>query len=247
MQRTDSILNLLADYRILSTKDLIQLLKHSPQMIRKKLRQFKEKHQIQEIKPSAGALKYYELTQKGHSHLKHPTKYKPFPLPLYTHQLLLNRFRFELTQLLPNLSLDFRTETSLLHPTIQLPTPQSPNSPHFVPDATLIASNGTQKLLHFVEIDCGTESLRSHKHYHQSLLHKLDSYRIHRGLNKSNFLGDDQSFNGYRVLFVTDSQTRYNAICELVTSERWCDFIWVADISDLNQWARGGTTYASLF
>lgn len=100
-----------------------------------------------------------------------------------------------------------------------------------VPDGVLVieqASTG-KKLLHFVEADCGSETLRSQKNY--SLEHKLEKYVSLFEDPKAcepvcTALG--YAFSGFRVLFVAKDGKRVGAVMP-VAERLSAEFVWFAE------------------
>ena len=126
----------------------------------------------------------------------------------------------------------------------------------FIPDGVfyLKSNNQNRSLLFFLEVDMGTESLNSRSTKSNNIARKIINYRAYfltekykRYQKKWNTL-----FNGFRLLFLTNTTERKNRISDLVSSEKTNHFIWVAHQFDLFDkglggkiWARGGNLFAS--
>lgn len=122
----------------------------------------------------------------------------------------------------------------------------------FIPDGVFSIGSTTLKrtLLFFVEVDMGSETNASEKDDPNDFLEKTRNYRAYF-LSKAYKRYEHWrrcKFNGFRVLVVTNTHARMEALCRLVNTSQASDFIWLTSkplllnqgISD-NIWARGGS------
>lgn len=177
------------------------------------------------------------------------------------HELLLNWFRVHLNLLtikIRDLTTDFISSTT--------PFLQSQNNGlalisenfkqddrfiEFIPDGvfSIINKEKNKSLLFFLEVDMGTESLNSNRLKSINISTKIKNYRVYFQSQKYKRYESrwDAKFNGFRLLFLTNSSKRKENISKLVSAERSNDFIWIADQHEMFEkglggkiWARGG-------
>lgn len=121
-----------------------------------------------------------------------------------------------------------------------------------IPDAAFCVTHGAARrsVLFFVEADRGTESLISGNAAATSINAKFDAYRDVFAHGAYKVYGDAWGiqFRGFRVLFLTEDESRAQRIHELTHSNRPSGYIWTANRQDLCQhgagaciWRRGGT------
>jgi hypothetical protein len=120
-----------------------------------------------------------------------------------------------------------------------------------IPDGvfTITDKKAKKALLFFLEVDMGTETLASPTLSPGDIKQKINNYQ---SLFKygtydrySNIVNN--KFNGFRLLFLTDTVNRKESICHLVQSMPPSDFIWVTNQQQVTIngaaaeiWARGG-------
>lgn len=180
------------------------------------------------------------------------------------HQLLLNWVRIHLAQVervLPQLEIRFLAHNSPFVPVefscLSITTDMEPElaRPQRVisikPDATFsICDRDRDKtLLFFLEIDLGTETLASPQRELTDIRQKILNYGMCFDLQtykRYEKLWDCQ-LNGFRLLFITDSLVRLNALSSLVQEMPPSDFIWLTEHARMFKdgisgeiWARGG-------
>lgn len=177
------------------------------------------------------------------------------------HELLINWFRIHLQYIpekLIDLTADFITAITPFLPLknngrslISEQFEFEKSRFEFIPDGVFYikSTNQNKSLLFFLEVDMGTESLNSRSTKSNNITRKIQNYRAYflsenykRYQKKWNTL-----FNGFRLLFLTNSTERKNRISNLVSNEKTNDFIWVSHQFDMFDkglggkiWARGG-------
>lgn len=120
-----------------------------------------------------------------------------------------------------------------------------------VPDGVFTITDGQcgKTLLFFLEADLGTETLASRKRSPGDVRQKILNYRAEFRVGGYKRYGGttSSSLNGFRVLFVTQSATRFAALCRLVAATSPSDFVWVTEERRMfaqglsgRIWARGG-------
>lgn len=180
------------------------------------------------------------------------------------HQLLINWFHIHLVHLersLPRLAIRFFP--AFHHPiqaTGEVPVAGRDQGARHggadehaqsVPDGvfTITDSQCGKTLLFFLEADLGTETLASRKRGPGDVRQKILNYRAEfRAGGYKRYGGTNaSSLNGFRVLFVTQSATRFAALCRLVAATSPSDFVWVTEERRMfaqgltgRIWARGG-------
>jgi len=179
------------------------------------------------------------------------------------HQLLINWFHIHLVHLersLPQLTIRFFP--AFHHPiqaTGEVPVAGRDQSARHgadehaqsVPDGvfTITDSQCGKTLLFLLEADLGTETLASRKRGPGDVRQKILNYRAEfRAGGYKRYGGTNaSSLNGFRVLFVTQSATRFVAMCRLAAASSPSDFVWVTEERRMfaqglsgRIWARGG-------
>jgi hypothetical protein len=126
----------------------------------------------------------------------------------------------------------------------------------FIPDGVFsIASKEQNKsLLFFLEVDMGTESVISSRSTTESISQKIHNYKAYY-LSKKYERYEKKwgcSFNGFRVLFMTNTTSRRLTLSRFISSDRTNDFIWITGQDQMFQhgvggkiWTRGGDTSSS--
>jgi len=185
------------------------------------------------------------------------------------HQLLVNWFRIQLSlveKIVPMLSVRFLSPTSPFlqygpddRPLVADRAPAHESKEEmigFIPDGVFaIADRERDKaVLFFLEVDMGTETLASPHRNRQDLRSKI---LIYQGYFRSQLYKRygrfwDCSFQGFRLLFVTHTAERLDAVCRLVRDMLPSDFVWLTDQSQLFSggawggiWSPGGRLDAS--
>lgn len=182
------------------------------------------------------------------------------------HELLVNWFRIHLMHIekqAPELSVDF---ISPMTPFLQLRKDGSPlisdivtiggQDRTFVPDGvfSIAHKNQQKRLLFFLEVDMGTESIISSNGKTDTISQKVLNYSSYHasGGYKRYQRKWDCALNGFRVLFVTNTPQQKETISRFLRESRSNDFVWVTDQKQIfqhglgaNIWARGGHTETS--
>ncbi len=179
------------------------------------------------------------------------------------HELAVNWIRIHLAYLqkqLTELSADF------ISPTTPFLPPRKDGSPlisdsvtindkknTFIPDGVLSIAHEAQKkrLLYFLEVDMGTESITSSTGESDTIQQKIMNYHIYfltKGYKRYQKKWDCD-LNGFRVLFVTNNNQQKEAISRFLRESKSNDFVWVTTQKQLFQyglsgtiWVRGGDT-----
>ena len=180
------------------------------------------------------------------------------------HELLVNWFRIHLIQIervIPVLSIEYFSSQAVPFeqgsdkPPLLLervPSNGEQEEPtEFIPDgAFAITQKEKEKtLLFFLEVDMGTETIasldRNSKDVRQKIINyqglfSSGGYKKYEGILKSNL-------NGFRLLFLTNTTSRFTALCGLTQELRPSDFVWLTNQKKMfsdglsgNIWARGG-------
>ena len=125
------------------------------------------------------------------------------------------------------------------------------NRSTLIPDGViLITLKKTRKtLLYFLEVDMGSETLVSISGKSNDLMQKIQKYQRlfkNKTYSKYNEIAN-YKLNGFRLLFLTATESRKISICRLVENAPPSDFIWVTDKDSMMNhgvsdkiWARGG-------
>jgi len=104
-------------------------------------------------------------------------------------------------------------------------------------------------LLFFLEVDMGTETLQSTKGNPNTIEQKVLNYQtmFQKKVYKRYEEIFNANFNGFRLLFLTNTLQRKKSLCELVRMMTPTDFVWVTDQEQMSAhgvsadiWSRGG-------
>lgn len=199
--------------------------------------------------------------------INNQTKYvsnQSYDSALIEHDLLLNWFLIHLTQL-ERLEARFKVSTiatnqqHLFHVESIQSIEMVQNSKSAVPDdkQTLIPdavfyitdTKMKKSLLFFLEVDRGTEALSSTVNNQQNIEEKINAYQsiFRAGIYKHYKRITRNELNGFRLLFLTNTDTRMKAICRITRNMPPSDFVWVTNQDLLFKkgaaakiWYRGG-------
>ena len=181
------------------------------------------------------------------------------------HLLLVNWFRIHLLQIertIPPLSIQF------LSPTSPAPAENTDDSPpisestptnnrlkkfdQFIPDGVFSITNREiegKTLLFFLEVDMGTETIASMDRASKDIRRKILNYQelFRSGGYKRYESVFESKLNGFRLLFLANSEARLISLCRIVREIPPSDFIWLTDQGRMFShglaakiWARGG-------
>lgn len=180
------------------------------------------------------------------------------------HQLLVNWFQIHLGHIkhvIPELSVKFLSPTSPYlkvdhnhRPFIyeQLPVENKRPKPHgFTPDGVFSITHEKMKksLLFFLEVDLGTESVSSLDRGQRDIRQKILNYQ--RYFQSRRYKRYEKTWNtrfkGFRLLFLTNTNSRLTALSRLVQEMPPSGFIWLTDLERMfyeglsaKIWVRGG-------
>ncbi len=271
-KQTTKILKTIAEYRLLTVRQLTILHYSKDQATNRQLRSMEDN----------GLIKRYPLACSGKRGrpinvvtINHQgvEELKKADLPLLDdsivfdrerqdrHQLLLNEFRIQLGKTIRNnldLSARFLSssspflseETGISSLSERVPVQGKKKTVTFTPDAVFSVKSAEKgkSLLFFLEVDMSTESL-SNRRGLGDIRHKVVNYRTYLGKKIYNryqrLLKTD--FNGFRLLFLVNTEKRSNAISRIVAEMLPSNFIWITDQERMSThglagkiWVRGG-------
>jgi hypothetical protein len=177
------------------------------------------------------------------------------------HELLINWFRLHLLEIeryIPDLRTAFLSATTPFLPLRDSGMPCIADEVSiggqdewFVPDGVFSITSRKQKkrLLFFLEADMATEPLRSRQRGKATIAGKVRNYQAYflsRAYQRYEKQWNDP-LNGFRVLFLTNTSKRNEAISRYLHANWSCDFIWVTDAQKMFRhglsakiWTRGG-------
>jgi len=127
-----------------------------------------------------------------------------------------------------------------------------------IPDGIFSITDELKKksLLFFLEVDMGTETLASQNQSKNDFKRKILEYQYVFGTARYKEFEShlEARFNGFRILVVADSKSRFDQLCRLVKSIKATGFIWLTDkdslfangISD-KIWVKGGNSGLGLY
>jgi hypothetical protein len=251
------LLTAIAEYGVLTVKQLSALTDRSGQVLRGRVRDWEREGYII-TKPQgygrgrgrpedvifldgkASAL----LAEEGIP-TAHGSRERPGDSFCLDHRLLTNWFRIHLLQIekvIPQVSVKYLSPNSLPFPENikeswlpeHIPNDKPGKAVEFIPDGifSITNSEAEQKtLLFFLEVDMGTETIASTDRGPKDVRQKILNYQtlFRRGLYKEYEPMFDAKLNGFRLLFLANSARRSIKLCRLVREMRPSDFIWLAD------------------
>ena len=128
----------------------------------------------------------------------------------------------------------------------------------FIPDAAFAIYDEIKNMtcMFFIEVDCGTETIASPKRTVTDVRQKVVNYQSYflSGRFKRYKQIWTGEFEGYRLLFLTNTPNRLTSLCKLSLEMPPNDFIWLTDQKRLLSeglhskiWARGGKQDTGLY
>jgi len=182
------------------------------------------------------------------------------------HDLLVNWFRLHILQLqrsISDLSTDFISSTTPFlplrpngQPTISETINIQGQEQNFVPDAvfSIYSEAQVKRLLFFLEVDMSTESITSLKIRTDTINQKINNYKAYFLCNGYKRYENkwEEKLQGFRLLFLTDSNSRKGTISRHIFGKPEYNFVWITDQDSMfqhglgeNIWAKGGDTISS--
>jgi hypothetical protein len=266
------LLSSIHEYRVVTIRQLSAINRRSCQVIRRRIRSLEDQgllvrkpfgYGISQGRPEEIVF----LSRHGMDSLSIKgivqtpgTCYEDIRSDTIDHNLLLNWFRIHMVhvgRVIPGLSVislspwHCHTKYKSLF-TIDLPAgPKRGQENDFIPDGIFIVKNSTndKALLFFLEVDMNTESMISKHNSTNNIQHKIFCYQeLYRNGNYK-FLDDVMKSNlqGFRLLFLTSTETRVAALSRFIQKTQNSDFIWLSDQGGMfdhglsgNIWVRGG-------
>ena len=257
------LLKHIAGFKILTVKQLEGVSRRSQQVIRRRLRVLLQEGLIDKQIKGYGRSKGRPeeitfLTANGakllrsqgvvNKHLTALSENTLLTLPL-DHDLLINWFHINLLQIEnkhPQLKVaGFTTNT--------MPSTQSILNSTFIPDGifTIKHKESSKTLLLFLEVDMGSETMvstdRNQNDFRQKVLNYQELFQSKQYKQCERFFSS--SFNGFRLLIMTNTPARHITLCRLVQEMLPSDFIWLTDQRQMFKdglsgkiWYRGGKT-----
>jgi len=272
-------LQLLAEYRVVNVQQIATLYNISCRAVRKKVETFHIKKLISVMpmtfgqgkgRPEniimldkAGMTLLSENNTSGRTISDDRFLFKDYNK--IEHEILANWFRIHtiyLQKQIPDISTTFISPTTPFLPQRKDGSPLISDTVTlndevrtFIPDGVLSIEHSEQKkrLLFFLEVDMGTESITSSTRKSDTIQQKITNYILYfssdgykRYQNKWKC-----KLNGFRVLFVTNTDRHKEVISRFLKESKAYDFVWVTSQKQLfqfglsyNIWARGGNTIA---
>lgn len=256
-QLTDRDRRLLVDlfsYRFLSVSQLAKVHFPNCRKARARLRKLHGERLVNRFVPTQSFVKQehiYHLKLRGArivaERLGRPLRdlrwrYKPSKPSFLKHALLINDFRIALylSCRRAGLSYEFLPEHSLFSKNASAPNKtvgiySEVTQRVFVPDGVFYLANAAgKKLLFFLEVDRGTEPVKS-AHHGSSVISKLLAYTNYFDANGYRYYSGafGYSFRGFRVLWLTSSQPRLIHIRDLCIETGVGNFLWLATLRQL--------------
>jgi len=118
----------------------------------------------------------------------------------------------------------------------------------FVPDGVfwIHCAEQDRTVLFFLEVDMGTEPLASPRRNRRDIRQKILNYQAYfQGKSYKRYEAEcGRPLRGFRTLFVTAGTTRFAGVCQLVREMAPMDFIWVTEQKQLHESGVWGPIWA---
>jgi len=263
-------LSLIADFRVLSTRQAAILLQQSDRAVRRRLNQLRDAGLINlehrsvgkgrgrpegVITLAAGGSETLQAAGRAVTEVIGPV----LQLHALAHDVLVNWVRVHLvlaTRAVSRISLKYHRPPCV--PTYARSKAHKSNGTakesepfDLIPDGVFAITDKTsgKSLLFFLEVDMGTESQTSANRDATTILGKLQAYKeLFRSAGYQRYekiLG--ATFRGFRVLFVAHTYARRVQLSRLVEQVKPSEFIWLTDQDRIFRdgisaeiWSRGG-------
>lgn len=261
------------EFSLLSIKQIEQTNRTSQQMARRRIR-YLEKHGLVETtsrgfgKSMGRPEKVVFLSFEGLKYLQHSgmvdknvsmEKRSAINSRVVEHQLMLNWIRLCLMQMghgNGDLSMDFLSP-AIHSESYKIGIENKRIGALLIPDGIFSITHNEQNksLLFFLEVDRGTETLVSKNPLVKDIRNKIVGYQeIFSAKRYKDFersFGHD--FKGFRSLFVSTSEKRFEQLNRLIRGIPQTDFVWNTTIETVRQhgifdqiWVRGGNVEGQL-
>lgn len=252
------LLSHIAEYKLLTVKQLSAITKRTLQVVRRRLRHLEDGHFIKRKERGFGSGRGRReniiiTTQKGlellshkeilSAHAKYVTDKTPGSI-FIDHDILVNWSIIHLLQVArddPKFTVRHSTTSShdLIvgdadNPAIQerfATDERSKNTLTMIPDGVFIISYQEKTILFFLEVDMGTETLASTQHEPGDVRQKIINYQsLFRSTRYKRYEKIfNAKINGFRLLFLSNTSLRMKKICNLAQQMPPSDFIWITD------------------
>lgn len=253
-----SILQTVAEYRVLTVAQIVTLLFSSRQVAGRRLRRMKEKGLLSLSPRSLSGARgrpenVISVTPDGTKKLRDGgilpgrtthDRVGINKLHCVEHQLLVNWFRIYTLQIpkaCPNLSVTFLSPISPFAfdgnalPIVSCEIPNmihAMNPARFTPDGAFCITRESdgKSLLFMLEADNSTESIVSSKYDRRHIRKKIENYRVYLGRGLYQKYSDlfAREFRGFRVLFLASTEKRHNQLCRAIRDLYPSDFVWLS-------------------
>ena len=253
-----ALLSHIAEYKLLTIKQLSALTQRTLQVVRRRLRHLENNQVIiRKVRGFGSGRGRREnivvITQKGLELLRHKeilsehAKYitdKTTEFICIDHDILVNWTFLHLIQIArhnPQIAIQHFTTSShdlkmgnADNPLIQerfTKDDRCKGPLTMVPDGVFTISYKEKTILFFLEVDMGTETLASFKHEPGDIRQKIINYQsIFRSAHYKRYEKIfNAKINGFRLLFLANTFSRMKKICDLVQQMPPSDFIWITD------------------
>jgi hypothetical protein len=270
-----TILSIIAEYRLTTMSQLVFLLDQHKQSVCRRVGQLRQQGYIEsdsrKYSTSRGRPEdVLSISEQGFNLIQSKglldriVKFADADNILPTnHQLMMNWFRIHLAaipKIQPSVQVKFLAHNSPSMPldenghkiiTALVPADDSGKISKFTPDAAFCFRHEQtgRMLLFFLEVDAGTETMVSPNMDVRDIRQKILNYDMYFGTlgYKKYERFWNSAFNGFRLLFLTNSRTRLLSLCKLVVEMPPSDHIWLTELSSVFSeglgaaiWARGG-------
>ena len=259
LRQTDfDLLAAVAEYRILTVRQLEVLLDRSNRALRNRL---KDLHSAGYVSAEGCGLgrtgrpetlvsvenRGVDVLRKRHI-LPERTTSKSVLAENYRprkHQLLVNWFRIHLVyaeRIRTRLAVRFETPTSPfsrgeggkdITAVDRVKSNRQKRPAGFTPDGVFMITDNDQgkSLLFFLEVDRGTESAKSERYGHRSVHQKIINYQAYfrNGGYKRYEETWGRRFHGFRLLFLASTDAGLAKLCRMTLDAPPSDFVWLTD------------------
>ena len=242
------VVELLKDYKMLTTSQIQQLLYPSKQKTQTRLLLLYKQKLVKRfpypvlIKDTGkGEYVYHLKKQTGNTLLKLQHHIKLNDLRIIFEKTFKQKDEIRLVDFIPEYSGKIKISTRTNNQSEWKPNSNTYNNNgiEIIPDATIVLENtiNKKKALFFLELDLGSEQLFSKNNDQYALFSKIQKYSNYKKQNNYTQFNTlyNYSFKGFRVLLIMNKISRIEKIISTINRHKIYKLIWITSISELTQ------------
>jgi predicted transcriptional regulator len=246
-ERDLKVIELLENYKMLTTSQIQQLIYPSIQKAQTRLLLLFEQGIVKRfpypvlIKDTGkGEYVYHLKNQQGNTLIKLQHHIKLNDIRIMFEKTFNQESDIRLVDFIPEYSGKVKIEIDEKDLTNWKPTDNSNLSGfQIIPDATIVLKNATneKQALFFLELDLGSEKLFTENKNQYALFQKLQKYQQY--LTRQNYQQFNKMFNyqfkGFRVLLLMNKTSRMQKMISTLNSHKIYKLVWITHIADIRR------------